>query len=113
MQRTEFYPDNNAIIKLENDKMKLIPIPKVLRQFSEIVTKRAVFCDCKNIDDRLVKAIHKLPNSEFGLPLTFHIGNGTEESYTLDISNNGIVTQGTVLCAAQFANHLRKSAHPQ
>ena len=70
--------------------MKLIPPPRKINTTQEIITNKSVaFCN-DDLDHRLVKAIQKLPICENGLLLSIRFRAGEDESYTLDISNNGI-----------------------
>ena len=71
--------------------MYLIPMPQILEKTQEIIENKTVYFDCAHMDTRLAKAIQKLPHSTNGLPLTVHIGEGTEERYTLDLTNAGVV----------------------
>ena len=82
--------------------MKLIPMPRLLQQSQEIVPCKTVFCNCTGLDGRLTKAIQKLPLNESGLPLTLDIGTGTEESYTLDISGEGVVIRAESVVGAFY-----------
>ena len=70
--------------------MKLIPPPRKINTTQEIITNKSVaFCN-DDLDHRLVKAIQKLPICKNGLLLSIRFRAGEDESYTLDISNNGI-----------------------
>ena len=71
--------------------MHLIPMPQLFETTQERIENRTIRCDSTNMDVRLVKAIQKLPNSENGLPFMVHIGEGTQECYTLDLTNAGVV----------------------
>lgn len=83
--------------------MKLIPTPKLLVQNEEIIAQRTVAIDNTITDERLVKAINKLPVSTDGLPLSFHIGDGIAEDYTLDIRNAGIEISAAGIAGAFYA----------
>ena len=73
--------------------MKLIPMPKMLQQTREKITNKTVAYNCDGLEERLTKAVRELPYNENGLPLTFHIGTGTEERYILDVSNDGVIIE--------------------
>lgn len=82
--------------------MKLIPPPRKINITQEIITNKSVaFCK-DDLDLRLVKAIRKLPICENGLLLSIRIGAGEDESYTLDISNNGIVITASATVGAFY-----------
>lgn len=82
--------------------MKLIPMPKMLQQSREIITNKTVAYNCDGLEERLAKAVCKLPYDENGLPLTCHIGTGTEESYVMDITNDGIVIEAPSVVGAFY-----------
>ncbi len=82
--------------------MKLIPPPRKINTTQEIITNKSVaFCN-DDLDHRLVKAIQKLPICENGLLLSIRFRAGEDESYTLDISNNGIVITASATVGAFY-----------
>ncbi len=83
--------------------MKLIPMPKMLQQTREKMINKTVAFNCDGLEERLAKAVRKLPYDENGLPLTFRIGTGTEESYILDISNEGVAVAAPSVVGAFYA----------
>ena len=83
--------------------MKLIPMPKILRQSREKITNKTVAFDCDGLEERLAKSVRKLPYNENGLPLKFHIGTGTEESYVMDITNDGVTIEAPSVVGAFYA----------
>ena len=71
--------------------MHLIPMPQIFKKTQERIEKRTICFDGTHMDSRVVKAIEKLPYSTDGLPLTVHTGEGTQERYTLDLTNAGVI----------------------
>ena len=71
--------------------MHLIPMPQIFKKTQEKIEKRTICFNGTHMDTRLVKAIEKLPYSADGLPLTVRAGEGTQERYTLDLTNTGVV----------------------
>jgi N-acetyl-beta-hexosaminidase len=90
--------------------MKLIPPPRKINTTQEIITNKSVaFCN-DDLDHRLVKAIQKLPICENGLLLSIRFRAGEDESYTLDISHNGIaITASSTVGAFYGIQTLRQS----
>ena len=71
--------------------MHLIPTPKILRETKDIIYNKTIAFDYVGIEERLTKAIQKLPHSDDGLPLTIRVEGSEGESYTLDLTNAGVV----------------------
>lgn len=70
--------------------MKLIPAPKQMWQTEELIRKRTVSVRNTCPDERLWKAVQKLPVDDNGLPLTLIVGAGEEECYVLDVNQEEI-----------------------
>ena len=71
--------------------MHLIPTPKILRETKDIIYNKTIAFDYVGIEERLTKAIQKLPHSDDGMPLTIRVEGSEGESYTLDLTNAGVV----------------------
>ena len=82
--------------------MKLIPMPRFIRQTREKITNKSVAFQDSGVDKRLAKAIAKLPAGANGLPLIIQIGGGEEESYTLDLTNSAIVITASAVVGAFY-----------
>ena len=70
--------------------MNFIPKPKKLTVKAGFLNKTAIDPSCKTDDERLNKAIAKLPLKKDGAKLFIHKGTGESESYTLDIEPESI-----------------------
>ena len=70
--------------------MNFIPKPKKLTVKAGFLNKTAIDLSCKTDDERLNKAIAKLPLKKDGAKLFIHKGTGESESYTLDIEPESI-----------------------
>ena len=70
--------------------LQLIPMPKSVTEKEGQLLKKTIKPAVVS-DKRLQKAIDKLPKSDDGAELEFHIGSGNDESYTLEVCADRIV----------------------
>ena len=71
--------------------MKLIPMPKRIEEKSEKFPFTAIRIVNLVDDERVNKAVAKLPFHEVGAELSINIGDGEGEGYTLNLSSDGIL----------------------
>ena len=74
--------------------MFLIPKPFKIEQSDEIFIGKGVIISSQIRDERLKKAVKKLPLSESGIPLYITGEQGSEEGYRLSITNKSIKLDG-------------------
>lgn len=74
--------------------MYLIPTPQNVVRKEETITKREVVIANEISDERIKKAVSKLPISEGGIPLYITYNDTNEEGYRLLVSNEEIKIEG-------------------
>lgn len=82
--------------------LKLIPQVKTLELQDGVLTKKAIFFNEFTADERLGKAIQKLPLSPEGAPLTIEVG-GKGEGYELWIKKDAVRIKGEGPAGAFYA----------
>ena len=81
--------------------IKIIPAPKVIEEKEQYINYKTIkFTD--DIDERIKKAIDKLPCSDDGIELEIIALDNSKESYTLDITENKITIKSDGLQGAFY-----------
>lgn len=70
--------------------MKLIPMPKSIQEYEGTFTHRTVKIVTSISDERIAKAMQKLPISDDGVPLEIEMGTKPSEAYILELTENKI-----------------------
>ena len=73
--------------------LKLIPQPKSVVINQGYLQNASLCLETKNLDQRLIVALSKLPLSPNGTPITFELGNADTESYTLTILTDKVIVK--------------------
>lgn len=82
--------------------MKLIPVPKIIDKKNEYIKYNTIKFENISVDDRIKKAVEKLPCSDDGIELEIFVGNNDSECYTLDIIKDKIIIKSDGLQGAFY-----------
>ena len=74
--------------------MYLIPQPKSLKELGGVMPRKTICLTSEAADERIDKAVKKLPLSSDGIPMTIICNNSGGEGYTLQLKSDGILLEG-------------------
>ena len=88
---------------MERFKVKLIPNPKIIKKRDGLLKGKTLKLADGITDDRLIKAMKKLPFSECGTNIEVQIGNEDNEAYILEIEPEKILIKAEGVRGAFYA----------